>query len=235
MSAPVSEWDCFDILFGFPEVRELRYGVLDSDAEHVFTNGHCHSFAEALRRLTPVQLVFAFDRQTEGCEKDEVQGHVFVRTAGRFLDARCWLDERLEGADPDRALAAQWDCIRQIGPGNDGLTWPHRRAGASASRRSQAPKDGLRTAADGSSRGSPTPCPSRRRSWSACRYRSTPSPSRRRRRPSPESIPRAGAPRRPSGPPRHTEVHLEQDPNRSGAQPARYARADATRARPGGR
>jgi hypothetical protein len=114
MSTPRSEWECFDIFFGFPEVRELRAGVLDSDAEHVFTSGHCHSFAEALRRLTAAQLIFAFDCPVEGCEEGEVQGHVFVRIAGRYLDARGWIDERLDGPDPDRAFAAQWDRIREI-------------------------------------------------------------------------------------------------------------------------
>lgn len=39
MSAPRAEWECFDIFFGFPDARELRVTVLDSDAEHVFTRG----------------------------------------------------------------------------------------------------------------------------------------------------------------------------------------------------
>ncbi len=115
MSAPRSEWECCDIFFGFPETRELQAGVLDSDAEHVFTSGHCHSFAEALRRLTVAQLIFAFDLPAEGCE-DKVQGHVFVRIDGRNLDACGWIDERLEGPDPDRAFAAQRDRVREIGP-----------------------------------------------------------------------------------------------------------------------
>jgi hypothetical protein len=115
VSAASAEWECFDIFFGFPEVRELRAGVLDSDAEHVFTSGHCHSFAEAILRLTAAQLIFAFDLPAEGSE-GEVQGHVFVRVDGRYLDACGWIDERLEGPDPDRAFAAQWDRIREIGP-----------------------------------------------------------------------------------------------------------------------
>ncbi|MBS1861891.1 MAG: hypothetical protein JSS68_09280 [Actinobacteria bacterium] len=114
--APASGWECFDIIFGFREVRKLRAGVLDSDAEHVFTSGHCHSFAEALRRLTPVRLIFAFDRRAEGCEEGEVQGHVFVRIAGRDLDARGWVDERLGGPDPERAFEARWDRVTEIGP-----------------------------------------------------------------------------------------------------------------------
>src|SRR6185295_20208178 len=98
VSAASAEWECFDIFFGFPEARELRAGVLDSDAEHVFTSGHCHSFAEAILRLTAAQLIFAFDLPAEGSE-DEVQGHVFVRVDGRYLDACGWIDERLEGPD----------------------------------------------------------------------------------------------------------------------------------------
>lgn len=116
MSAPVSEWECFDIIFGYPEVRGLRAGVLDSDAEHVFTSGHCHSFAEALRRLTAVQLVFAFDGPDEGREEGGVQGHIFVRIAGRDLDARGWVDERLDGPEPDRVFEAQWDRVTEIDP-----------------------------------------------------------------------------------------------------------------------
>lgn len=117
MSAPTSEWECFDLIFGFLELRELRAGVLDSDAEHVFTSGHCHSFAEALRRLsTAVQLVFAFDGPEEGCEDGPVQGHIFVRIAGRDLDARGWVDERIGGPEANRAFEAQWDRIREIGP-----------------------------------------------------------------------------------------------------------------------
>lgn len=115
MSATRSEWECFDIFFGLPEARELRVGVLDSDAEHVFTSGHCHSFAEAIRRLTGSEMFFAFDLPAEGCE-EEVQGHIFVRVNGRYLDARGWIDERLGGLDPDRAFAEQWDRIREIGP-----------------------------------------------------------------------------------------------------------------------
>ena len=111
-----SEWECFGILFGFPEVRELRTGVLDRDAEHVFTSGHCHSFAEAIRCLTTAELIFAFDLPTEGCEEREVQGHVLVRIAGRYLDARGWVDERLEAEDPNRAFEAQWDRVLEIGP-----------------------------------------------------------------------------------------------------------------------
>jgi hypothetical protein len=66
--------------------------------------------------LTGAQLIFAFDCPAEGCEEGKVQGHVFVRVAGRYLDACGWVDERLEGPDPDRAFAAQWDRIREIGP-----------------------------------------------------------------------------------------------------------------------
>jgi hypothetical protein len=116
MSARKTEWECLDIIFGFREVRELREGVLDPDAEHVFTSGHCHSFAEALRGLTTAQLIFAFDFPAGRCEEGEVQGHVFVRIGGRDLDARGWVDERLEGPDPDRVFEAQWDRVREIGP-----------------------------------------------------------------------------------------------------------------------
>jgi hypothetical protein len=116
MSPPAAEWECFDILFGFPEVRELRAGVLDHDAEHVFTSGHCHSFAEAIRGLTSAaELVFAFDFYGEG-EEQEAQGHVLVRIAGRYLDASGWVDERLEAEDGNRAFEREWDRVRTIGP-----------------------------------------------------------------------------------------------------------------------
>lgn len=115
MSEPKAEWECFDIFFGLPEARELRTGLLDSDAEHVFTSGHCHSFAEAIRRLATAEMFFAFDLPAEGCG-GEVQGHIFVRIDGRYLDACGWIDERLDGPHPDRAFAARWDRIREIGP-----------------------------------------------------------------------------------------------------------------------
>jgi len=89
--------------------------MLDNDAEHVFTSGHCHSFAEAIRRLTTAELVFAFDLSAEGCEEG-VQGHVLVRIARRYLDACGWVDERLEAEDPNRAFEAQWDQVLEIGP-----------------------------------------------------------------------------------------------------------------------
>ncbi len=116
LCAPSAEWECFDIFFGFPEVRELQAGVLDDDAEHVFTSGHCHSFAEAIRRLTcAAELVFAFDFYGEDEEK-EAQGHVLVRIDGRYFDASGWVDERLEAADPNRAFEREWDRVIAIGP-----------------------------------------------------------------------------------------------------------------------
>lgn len=109
---PSTEWECFDTL-GFLEARELGVGVLDRDAEHVFTNGHCHSFAEAIRRLTrAAELVFAFDFYGEA---GEVQGHVLVRIAGRYLDACGWVDERFEARDGNRAFEREWDRVLVIG------------------------------------------------------------------------------------------------------------------------
>jgi hypothetical protein len=114
-SPPAAEWECFDIFFGFPEVRELRAGVLDHDAEHVFTSGHCHSFAEAIRRLaSAAELVFAFDFHGE--DETEPQGHVLVRIGGRYLDASGWVDERLEAEDGNRAFEREWDRVLAIGP-----------------------------------------------------------------------------------------------------------------------
>jgi hypothetical protein len=116
MNSPASEWECFDIFFGFPEVRELRVGVFDDDAVHVFTSGHCHSFAEAIRRLTSAELIFAFNCPNKGCEGGGAQGHVLVRIGGRYLDACGWVDGRLEGPDPNRAFEAQWDRVKEVGP-----------------------------------------------------------------------------------------------------------------------
>jgi hypothetical protein len=115
--APATEWECFDIFFGLPEVRELRPGVLDADAEHVFTSGHCHSFAEAIRRLSgAAELVFAFDLGGADREAGEAQGHVLVRIAGRYLDARGWVDELIEAEDANRAFEREWDRVVAIGP-----------------------------------------------------------------------------------------------------------------------
>lgn len=113
-SAQTSEWDCHDCFFGFPEARELRAGVLDEDAEHVFTNGHCHSFAEAICRLTTAaELVFAYEHDGAG---GEVQGHVLVRITGRYLDARGWVDVRLRSEEPNRAFEGEWDQVLRIAP-----------------------------------------------------------------------------------------------------------------------
>lgn len=211
MSARASEWECLDIIFGFPEVRELRAGVLDSDAEHVFTSGHCHSFAEALRRLTACRLVFAFDGPDEGREEVGVQGHVFVRIAGRDLDARGWVDERLEGPEPDRLFEAQWDRVREIGPEGwlaNSRGWLEPRVddalpfAAALLQRLQVPID-----AD-----------------AHCDR--------------PSSVAGIHQPARGASAPVRApdkEVHLERDPNRSAAQPAGYAGAGGTRARPRGR
>ena len=103
MSRSDTEWECFDIFFGLPEVRKLRAGLLDEDAAHVFTSGHCHSFVEALRRLTAAELIFAFDGPAEG--EQRVQGHVMARIAGRCLDARGWLQEPPE---------SQWERVIEI-------------------------------------------------------------------------------------------------------------------------
>ena len=112
----VVEWECLELFFGLPEVRNLCPGVLDHDAEHVFTSGHCHSFAEAIRRLAPTsELVFALDVHGEG----KVQGHVLVRFGGRYLDVRGWVDERLEAADANRAFEREWDQVIAI----DRLGW----------------------------------------------------------------------------------------------------------------
>lgn len=115
--APSEEWECFDGLFGFSEARELRAGVLDRDAEHVFTSGHCHSFAEAIRRLNATaELAFAFNYLGEEGEEGAAQGHVLARIAGRYLDARGWVDERLASADANRAFEDEWDRVIEIGP-----------------------------------------------------------------------------------------------------------------------
>lgn len=115
--APSVDWECFDVVFGFSEVRELHPGVLDGDAEHVFTSGHCHSFAEAIRRLTAAaEMVFAFDFPGEVREEVDVQGHVLVRIAGRYLDARGWVDELTDAEDANRAFEREWDRVVAIGP-----------------------------------------------------------------------------------------------------------------------
>jgi len=115
-AAAREEWECFDI-FGFPECRKLRPGVLDEDAEWVFTHGHCHSFAEALHRLKrAAELVFAFDFLGEGEESEGVQGHVLVRIDGRYLDARGWIDELEEGSQSKRAFECGWDRVLAIEP-----------------------------------------------------------------------------------------------------------------------
>ncbi|HEX7244100.1 MAG TPA: hypothetical protein VF245_00870 [Solirubrobacterales bacterium] len=114
--AESTEWECFDGIFGFTEVRELRSGVLDADAEHVFTSGHCHSFAEALRHLIGAELIYAFNLSAEGCEEPEAEGHVLVRVAGRYLDARGWVDEFLGAAEGSRAFESEWDRVTEIAP-----------------------------------------------------------------------------------------------------------------------
>jgi superfamily II DNA or RNA helicase len=120
MSRSVTEWECLELFFGLPEVRNLRPGVLDHDAEHVFTSGHCHSFAEAIRRLAPTaELVFAFDVHGEEDDEGEVQGHVLVRFGGRYLDVRGWVYGRLEASDANRAFEREWDQVIAI----DRLGW----------------------------------------------------------------------------------------------------------------
>jgi hypothetical protein len=111
------EWECLDVFFGFSEVRELRPGVLDDDAEHVFTNGHCHSFAEAIRHLcSAAEMVFAFEHPGEDRGLRGAQGHVLVRIGGRYLDARGWVDELVDAEDANRAFEREWDGVVAIGP-----------------------------------------------------------------------------------------------------------------------
>lgn len=110
------EWECLDGFLGLPEARHLRPGVLDGDAMHVFTSGHCHSFAEALHRLhPPAELVFAFDRPS-GVKVGlrGAQGHVLVRVEGRYLDARGWIDEQIEVEDGNRRFEEVWDGVLAI-------------------------------------------------------------------------------------------------------------------------
>jgi hypothetical protein len=88
--------------FGLPEDRELQPGVLSEDAIHVFTRGHCHSFAEAVVRLVPsAELVFAYDYCEEDGPEEDVEGHVLVKIDRRYLDARGWLDEVEREAECD--------------------------------------------------------------------------------------------------------------------------------------
>jgi hypothetical protein len=113
MSAGAGSWGCTDPFFGFREERELRAGVLDEDAQHVFTNGHCHSFAEAVARLVGrTELLLALDRDEMG----RAQGHVMARIDGRPLDARGWVEEGCEGPEAERALEARWEEVTAIGP-----------------------------------------------------------------------------------------------------------------------
>jgi hypothetical protein len=113
MSAGAGGWWCTDPFFGFREERELRAGVLDEDAEHVFTNGHCHSFAEAVARLVArTELLLALDRD----ERGRAQGHVMARIDGRPLDACGWVAEGREGPEAERALEARWEEVVAIGP-----------------------------------------------------------------------------------------------------------------------
>ena len=111
-------WPCFDFLLGFPERRGLRPGVLDKDAIYVFTNGHCHSFAEAIaRQCRTAELVFAFDLpdgEDEGLRA--AQGHVLVRISGRYLDARGWVDELIDAEDANRVFEERWDRVLAIEP-----------------------------------------------------------------------------------------------------------------------
>jgi hypothetical protein len=108
-------WECRDPFFGFREERNLEPGVLDDDAVDVFTCGHCHSFAEALRRLVArAELVFA-----HLLEDGEVRGHVLVRLDGRYLDVRGWiedLDEFVDDPEPDRSFERGWRRVEVIEP-----------------------------------------------------------------------------------------------------------------------
>lgn len=111
-------WQCFDFLLGFLEPRDLRPGILDKDAVYVFTNGHCHSFAEAMaRQCRAAELVFAFDLpdgEDEGLRA--AQGHVLNRISGRYLDARGWVDELIDTEDANRVFEERWDRVLAIEP-----------------------------------------------------------------------------------------------------------------------
>lgn len=116
MSTGTEGWECLGF-FGFLEVRKLRPGVLDADATHVFTKGHCHSFAEAIRRLcSAADIVFAFDHPDEDDPLGGVQGHILAYLDGRYLDARGWLDELVDVEDAARAFEEAWDMVLAIKP-----------------------------------------------------------------------------------------------------------------------
>lgn len=107
-------WECHDGIFGLPDDRVLTPGVVDEDAVHVFTRGHCHSFAEAIVRLVPsAELIWAYDFSGGDQPEENVQGHVLVRIGGRYLDARGWIDEIADEAGRD--LESHWSRVAVIG------------------------------------------------------------------------------------------------------------------------
>jgi hypothetical protein len=113
--APVGQttWVCGDEMgFGFRDEKTL-HGELDRAAIHVFRNGHCHSFGEAVCRLLPeADLIYAYDGDID---KGESMGHIVVRIDGRYLDASGWLDEHEEPIERD--VKARWEGLRVIEPG----------------------------------------------------------------------------------------------------------------------
>lgn len=109
----LQSWECHDGIFGFPDERDLEPGVLDEDAVHVFMRGHCHSFAEAVRRLLPsAELVLAYDVNDEAGGAEVGEAHVLVRVGGRYLDARGWVDEVDERSQRD--VESCWDRVTSI-------------------------------------------------------------------------------------------------------------------------
>lgn len=68
--------------FGFfSEPVTLTSGVLDERAEEVFTHGHCHSLAIALREITGLPIVLA-------ASADREVWHVGIKDRGDFVDIR---------------------------------------------------------------------------------------------------------------------------------------------------
>lgn len=86
--------------------------MLDRDAQYVFTNGHCHSFAEAVCRLTDGMLI-----QASATTEDGVDTHLLVRCGGRHLDAAGWAHADLDAEAATRKLEWEWDSLTVIAPG----------------------------------------------------------------------------------------------------------------------
>jgi hypothetical protein len=96
---------------------ELEPGVLDEGARVTFTNGHCHSLALAIHRLTGWAICGA-DYATDDFEGYEhVPNHVFIqRPDGEYLDVTGVFDPGeqwgwdVEEIDPERVEGNFEDC-----------------------------------------------------------------------------------------------------------------------------